>query len=824
MKILQKKSKIATIALILVLTFSALITWLPAVNAIDFRTYAFISVAPNPVGVGQTATLVFWLDKLPPLGLQGSWDAQWEGITVEVTAPDGSKSTLGPFESDPVGSAWAVYTPTSVGTYTFQMKFPGQTVSAYDAYYGPSTSALAELVVQQDPIGGMAPAELPSDFWDRPISGELREWYTISGNWLGGATTGGGNTRYNASSTGSCFNPYTNAPNTAHIMWTKPIAFGGIIGGEFGGTGTSSYYTGREYEMKFYPPVIIQGRLYYNTRLGSSAWQGFVCVDLRTGEEIWYQDTSVTGNVGFGGGTIQFGQVYNFKSPNQYGGIPYLWDTSRSTWKMYDAFTGNWILDVANASSGTVVMSPNGDLLVYILNGQNNWLAMWNASRLEGMLGGETGTAGWQWRPPAGATLDWKTGIQWNLTVPDVPGTQSISLIGSDTLLATAAPPESFARAASWQIEVAYDMKTGQQLWMQNRTFPTATTTWGLMGNLLNGVYTEYIASTMEWYAYDVRTGTQIWGPTEPYTNAWSMYASGAGIAYGKLYDQNLNAIVAYDLDTGERLWEFTAPSSGFETAYGIFPFQQGDFTIADGKIYTATTHSHTEPLYRGAKLIALDAETGNQIWDISFWRSGWRNTVAIADGYMVALNNYDNQIYCFGKGQTATTVTAPDMSIPRGSSVVIRGTVTDQSPGAAGTPAIADEDMTAWMEYLYMQKPLPMDATGVEVTLDTIDPNGNFIHIGTATSDMSGFYSYKWTPEHEGKYTIITTFEGSKSYYSSYAETAIGVDPAASAGGPIEPEPTEAPLITTEMAIILAAVIVAVALFAGFWIVRKRK
>ena len=98
---------------------------------------------------------------------------------------------------------------------------------------------------------------------------------------------------------------------------------------------------------------------------------------------------------------------------------------------------------------------------------------------------------------------------------------------------------------------------------------------------------------------------------------------------------------------------------------------------------------------------------------------------------------------------------------------------------------------------------------------------------IGTATSDMSGFYSIQWTPEHEGKYTIIATFEGSKSYYSSYAETAVGVDPAPATAGPIEPEPTEpaeAPLITTELAIIIAVVVVAVVGVVAFLMLRKQK
>ena len=82
-------------------------------------------------------------------------------------------------------------------------------------------------------------------------------------------------------------------------------------------------------------------------------------------------------------------------------------------------------------------------------------------------------------------------------------------------------------------------------------------------------------------------------------------------------------------------------------------------------------------------------------------------------------------------------------------------------------------------MEYLYEQQPIPTNATGVTVTLDAVDPNNNFVHIGTATSDISGTFHYVWSPTIEGEYTIIATFAGSKSYGASYAETAIGVTPA---------------------------------------------
>jgi outer membrane protein assembly factor BamB len=245
------------------------------------------------------------------------------------------------------------------------------------------------------------------------------------------------------------------------------------------------------------------------------------------------------------------------------------------------------------------------------------------------------------------------------------------------------------------------------------------------------------------------------------------------------------------------------------------------DMTIADEKVFVGTGNSHGDPLFRGAKLYAIDAMTGDEVWSINAFI---QNTMPIADGYLIAFNGYDNQIYCFGKGQTAITVDAPLTAVPLGSSVVIRGTITDQSTGVRGTPAIADEDMTEWMEYLHMQKPMPMNAKGVEVKLEALDPNFNFYEIGTVTSDASGMYKLMWEPPVPGEYTIIATFEGSDSYWSSYSETAIGVTEAPSPGGPIEPEPTEGfALGTTELAII-AIVIIAVVALVAFWARRKRR
>ena len=113
---------------------------------------------------------------------------------------------------------------------------------------------------------------------------------------------------------------------------------------------------------------------------------------------------------------------------------------------------------------------------------------------------------------------------------------------------------------------------------------------------------------------------------------------------------------------------------------------------------------------------------------------------------------------------------------------ITITGTVMDISAGSQqnavaanfpnGLPCVSDASMTQWMEYVYEQQPMPTNVTGVPVTLSVIDQNGNHRPIGTATTDASGTFSYTWTPDIPGSYTLIATFAGTQSYYGSSAET----------------------------------------------------
>lgn len=163
--------------------------------------------------------------------------------------------------------------------------------------------------------------------------------------------------------------------------------------------------------------------------------------------------------------------------------------------------------------------------------------------------------------------------------------------------------------------------------------------------------------------------------------------------------------------------------------------------------------------------------------------------------GYLTVFDPYDGQLYCYGKGPSALTVTAPDVAASFGTPIVIKGTVSDIAAGTKqkaqaanfpnGVPAVSEASMSAWMEYVYMQKPRPANTIGVQVTISVVDANGNNREIGTTTSDTSGTFSFNWKPDITGKYTVIAQFAGSESYYPSSAQTSFAVDPAAPTATP---------------------------------------
>jgi len=296
----------------------------------------------------------------------------------------------------------------------------------------------------------------------------------------------------------------------------------------------------------------------------------------------------------------------------------------------------------------------------------------------------------------------------------------------------------------------------------------------------------------MQTHCWSIKTGEQLW-VSEPAENGWGIFTYLLLCAYGQTFTAGYDGHVrCYNSTTGQKLWDTYLGDSGYENVYGTYPTYQG-FTVADGKLYmTNDEHSPDSVMWRGGKLWCMDAFTGEFLWNMS----GWMRMPVISDGYLTSLNVLDGKAYVIGKGPSKTTVEAPLTAVQTGHPFMITGTVTDQSPGSPNTPAIADENMAEWMEYLHMQKQYPANAKGVNVILTAVDPNGNVQIIGTVTSDTSGMFKKSWTPPVPGEYTITATFTGSASYGESFANAAI-VAEEATAPAPTE-SPTEVPSTPT--------------------------
>ena len=101
---------------------------------------------------------------------------------------------------------------------------------------------------------------------------------------------------------------------------------------------------------------------------------------------------------------------------------------------------------------------------------------------------------------------------------------------------------------------------------------------------------------------------------------------------------------------------------------------------------------------------------------------------------------------------------------------------------------------------------------------------NNNFRTIGTTTSDATGTFSYTWTPDIPGAYTLIASFSGSNSYYGSSATTHVY---ASSPAATHEPTATAVTGLATSSDVmyvgiaIIIVIIIAIAI-VGLLILRK--
>jgi len=141
MQKLKNKSMAILIAAILTISIGASAMLVQAVSLapgkVDIPTYTFCSVSPNPVGEGQTVNVNFWVNEPPPTA-SAQYGDRWHNMTVVVTTPGGTTTTLGPFISDDTGGTHTTYTPAVTGNYTFELFFGGQLLTGVNLPRGYS--------------------------------------------------------------------------------------------------------------------------------------------------------------------------------------------------------------------------------------------------------------------------------------------------------------------------------------------------------------------------------------------------------------------------------------------------------------------------------------------------------------------------------------------------------------------------------------------------------------------------------------------------------------------------------------------------------------
>jgi hypothetical protein len=873
-------------------------------------TTAYCTVVPGTVGVGQTATIVVWLDRFSPTagGLGGQ---RFNGFLITITPPNGQNITIGPFESaSDVASDFKTFTPDQVGTYTVIFSWPGNTITNGTGspqtsglpylgdFFAASTSKPAYLNVQQDPITNWVEPPLPTDYWTRPIHGANRGWSELPSNWL----------------KGSWWPIGTQIAKSAHIYWTKPL-IPGYPGGIIDSTWFGMPADANDYESPWTAPIIMNGIIYYNSpAVSDSQRYGYYAVDLYTGQQLWYKNGTdnglnnpytllpLSGSSTQGSPTsrIYLGLTQGFLKywygVNGEGVLSYLLMIQGSTWYFLDPSTGNVIFSMINVPGGTAVTDQDGNLLRYSYNAARGNILCWNVSQIVGP-GSPVSSLQQQWKPPNGAVFDAVNDIIWTKIGPNTLGqvewtardvlprsgytmnVTSASLanlpggitgilqddsgvpkqIFGSSIRTTASIGSSNPSADTFSVwliridehvvpyspfpdgtgTINNNLGFGLTLLLNknvNVPLPGLNHTWSIASVDYNSQTFQLLCKeTSQIWTYSLSNGEILWGPTASFY-AMDFYGLSARVNYGQLIlvSQYGGWMAGYNIETGNLNWVYNATGVGFESAYGDnMPLSLG--AVAGGcAILYSNEHSPTKPLWRESDVRCVNLTDGTLVWKLLGFNMG----LGVADGYVVSGNEYDNRIYCIGIGPSATTVSAPQSGISLGSSFTITGTVTDESPGTKnlaqralypnGVPAISDENQEEFMEYLYEQQIYPTDLKGVPVSLDVIDPNGNFVHLGDVTSDASGTFNLgvdtNTLSAGPGTYTVIASFAGSDSYGHSQAESAFTMYTTSTV------TPTQAPqsvlATSTELMTYIVgstvAIIIAIAI-VGLLLLRKR-
>jgi hypothetical protein len=712
---------------------------------------------------------------------------------------------------------------------------------------------------------------------------------------LGGGTNLGGNgEEFGTNPDGSTTNV---GPLTSHVMWTSPLCSGGEVGQTTASIQANTYADGSAYDQKFTNPIIVDGLLIFREPLSQTLPSNgpTVCLNLQTGKIQWIGTATGTPNNPVP--AINFAYVYDPEDPNQHGvWPPMLVSSSWQVYDAFTGDALFNVTSVPSGT--TMMGPNGEYLVVYLHNyGTNaapNWYMLeWNSSRLwENDYSGPSTTP--TIPPPVTSatttvlvnginqvvTNDFNVSVPWlntqTLNGALITSYSALAAVQNGVLLVRAGAypstgENSFFGGQSWLPYTYYciglnttglvvgattpattatgSVNLGQELW-SNTVQPPAGNITVLWAGIdpINHVFVENWRETMQFVGYSLTTGKEIWGPT-PEQVSLDYYGSDASgsisdtIAYGNIYSSEYGGIVyCYNDLTGNIVFTYgngptgssNSTNSGVETPFGHYPTFVN--AVGSGVIYLVTTeHTQETPIFKGAVASAINATTGALLWQLSDFTGEFEtSSYAMADGYAVWFNGYDNQIYCVGQGPSATTVSAPGSGVTTATPVVITGTVTDVSTGTTqfeqkadfpnGVPVCSDASMTAWMGYVYQQQAEPTTFTGVPVQIAVLDSNGNHYVIGTAYTDESGTYHLTWTPDIAGNFTVFATFAGNHGYYGSSAETAFYAGPTAATPAPTASPPSGLATQSTLEYIGVAIIIVIIVIGAVLAVLVSRK
>jgi hypothetical protein len=783
----------------------------------EIPTYSKILVSPNPVGINQQVTINIF-NAIPTLT-----SGNYYNLTVEVTDPTGNVDTLGPFDTDTTGGTFTTLVPDQLGTWLFQMFSPEQTLSGgYIQLAG--VSEVFELTVQEDPVGreSFPTPPGPEKYWDTPVNAMNAEnWYTHMGEWWGlsGITFEQTGSNYY----GGNFNPYTDSVYAGHILWTKPWGAGGVSGGEAGNDQvTGHYWTTRQYQPQ-YAPIILDGVMYsvlYTTSMRSAAYNGIVATDLFSGETLWtIEDTTER---------LRVGWSPTWHNLNEYGTVgPYLIttgdhpgvDTAGTTYNIYDATTGKYMASIVNGQSMTLVIDDDRDLVGYYqdTSGSETQLVRWDMTECVGMT--NNGEPGFGWGLTQDREYDFANGIVFTEPIfnfAEIDGVTDPSLLAGGGFTGPSFAINSITNdevvftggftfgqgfggtTNGWLVVGAMDKNTGEQLWARNITYAESETmlpyTRTEMG-IEDGLWINANMQNFKVEAWNTRTGTKAWtteltgdngGPPhyfDQFNLRWSPGPDGVSFYRGHGGD-----IWCIESEDGNVRWYTNTTklvgAPGAESPYDIWPLWVFECDcITNNVAYFPIGAEYNPPMFPGAQMCAVNVTDGSLVWsELGFYI---RSTSCAYD-ILLSLNAYDNQIYAWGKGASATSVATSPKVTAQGNSVIIEGTVIDVSAGTKrddvaanfpnGLPCVSDASMSKWMGYAYMQQAKPEDVEGVKVFIKVQDPNGEW-YSETVTTDSNGVFSMMWAPSIVGEYKVTAMFEGSNSYWSSEATTTFGVD-----------------------------------------------